>query len=254
MIFTGLFYSIVFMVMGCNSFALNSIRSIRIAPRMVATAPLDVQGRDIEITSALRDRIEQKVGKVVSKLGHDVNSCHIRLRVHRNPLDEVHAQVTKPDSQISETTLVMKGGSTIRVTERTDDMYASIDLMSHRLAQKLKKHNEKFHMKPLSGLKTVPSPADSVDTSFPLPFDEESLLVELDKKYKDQAKTLDPFAVDMSIVKPKSFPMPPISVEEAVVCLYYIDHPFYVFRNKDTDEINVVYKRTSGGVGHIKPE
>ena len=67
-------------------------------------------------------------------------------------------------------------------------------------------------------------------------------------------KILDPFNVDMSVVKPKSFPMPPITVEEAVLCLYYIDHPFYVFRNKDTNEINVVYKRNSGGVGHIMPE
>ena len=31
-------------------------------------------------------------------------------------------------------------------------------------------------------------------------------------------------AVDMSVVKRKSFPMPPITVEEAVICLEYIDH------------------------------
>lgn len=35
-----------------------------------------------------------------------------------------------------------------------------------------------------------------------------------------------------SALKPKEFHMPPISVEEAVENLSYIDHPFYVFRNK----------------------
>jgi len=60
--------------------------------------------------------------------------------------------------------------------------------------------------------------------------------------------------VDMSLVKKKSFPMDPISVEEAVLCLEYIDHDFYVFKNKENGKIGVVYKRGSGGVGLIEPE
>ena len=57
-----------------------------------------------------------------------------------------------------------------------------------------------------------------------------------------------------ALVRRKSFPMPPITVADAIVCLDYIDHDFYVFRNVDTDEVNVVYKRNSGGVGLIEPE
>ena len=33
-----------------------------------------------------------------------------------------------------------------------------------------------------------------------------------------------------------------------------LDHPFYVFKNKGTGQINVVYKRNGGGVGLIEPE
>jgi putative sigma-54 modulation protein len=57
----------------------------------------------------------------------------------------------------------------------------------------------------------------------------------------------------MSLVKTKEFDMEAISVEDACVCLDYIGHDFYVFRNIESDEINVVYKRKEGGVGLIKP-
>ena len=44
-----------------------------------------------------------------------------------------------------------------------------------------------------------------------------------------------------------------ISVQEAVFALDYVDHDFYVFRNDEDGEINVVYKRNAGGVGLIQP-
>lgn len=46
----------------------------------------------------------------------------------------------------------------------------------------------------------------------------------------------------------------PISLEEAIFALDYIDHDFYVFRDSETKEINVVYKRNAGGVGLIQPQ
>ena len=136
------------------------------------------------MTPTLKKRVEDKIGKVVTKLGHDVNSCHVKLRVHKFPADENHTHLVKKDSMISEVTLNMVGGAVLRASERTDDMYASIDLMAHRLAQKLKKHNEKaadFKI-PASVVEEYKEPAVKEV------FDEESLLLELDKKYKDQAK------------------------------------------------------------------
>jgi len=57
-----------------------------------------------------------------------------------------------------------------------------------------------------------------------------------------------------TIVPVKSYDLnKPISMEEAVFALDYTDHDFYVFRNKETDDINVVYKRNAGGIGHVEP-
>jgi putative sigma-54 modulation protein len=44
-----------------------------------------------------------------------------------------------------------------------------------------------------------------------------------------------------------------ISVDEAVFALDYVDHDFYVFKNKETDKVTVVYKRHTGGVGLVEP-
>ena len=46
----------------------------------------------------------------------------------------------------------------------------------------------------------------------------------------------------------------PVSIKEAIFALDYIDHDFYVFRDEETNEISVVYKRNAGGVGLIQPE
>jgi len=48
--------------------------------------------------------------------------------------------------------------------------------------------------------------------------------------------------------------MSPMSVQEALEQLQVIDHDFYMFLNKETNEINVIYERkTHGGYGLIQP-
>ena len=43
----------------------------------------------------------------------------------------------------------------------------------------------------------------------------------------------------------------PISVQEAIFALGYVDHDFYVFREEESNEISVIYKRNAGGYGLI---
>lgn len=56
------------------------------------------------------------------------------------------------------------------------------------------------------------------------------------------------------LVRVKRIPVKPMSVEEAALQMELLGHDFYVFRNDETNEINVVYKRHNGDVGLIQPE
>lgn len=56
------------------------------------------------------------------------------------------------------------------------------------------------------------------------------------------------------IEKVKHFEVKPMDAEEAVMEMELIGHSFFVFRNGDTDEVNVVYKRKDGSYGLIEPE
>ena len=53
-------------------------------------------------------------------------------------------------------------------------------------------------------------------------------------------------------VRRKYFSMPPMNVEDARRQLDLIDHDFYLFRERDSDELQVIYHRNHGGYGVIQ--
>jgi putative sigma-54 modulation protein len=59
--------------------------------------------------------------------------------------------------------------------------------------------------------------------------------------------------LDQQIVKTKQFPVKPMSAEEAALQLELVGHDFFVFRNDESGEVNVLYRRKVGGYGLIEP-
>ena len=57
---------------------------------------------------------------------------------------------------------------------------------------------------------------------------------------------------EFNIVKKKRFQVKPMNVEEAVLQMNLLGHNFFVFKNQDTDEMNVVYKRKDGDYAIIE--
>ena len=56
------------------------------------------------------------------------------------------------------------------------------------------------------------------------------------------------------IVRTKQFTVKPMTAEEAVLQLELVGHDFFVFRNADSEEVNIVYRRREGGYGLIEPQ
>ena len=52
----------------------------------------------------------------------------------------------------------------------------------------------------------------------------------------------------------KTFPVKPMSAEEAILQMNLLGHMFFVFRDADTSDICVVYKRKDGAYGLIVPQ
>jgi len=236
------------LVCACSALIMQPTMMRRNGLRM---SSIEVHARDMELTSALKGSVDSKIGSVCSKLGKNmITKVNVVLKVHKHPTDEIHSQTTKKDSQVAEVTVHLKGGHVIHNVEKSNDMYASIGAVAHKLAQTLKKQKQKMNDK--KGI-TPSNVLISQDLNNNNDADEEdfdeSLLLD------DPTKISQVFNINMDLVKQKSFDMPPISVEQAKSNVMLIDHDFYVFRNIDTNDINVIYKRKDNrGIGLIAPQ
>ncbi|KAJ1475681.1 ribosomal protein S30Ae/sigma 54 modulation protein [Baffinella frigidus] len=203
--------------------------------KMAAAAgvPIIITGVNIELTPAIKTYVTDKVGNALSKVGRRVTRCEATLTVNKNPSIEKPAQI--------EIVYTVKG-NVMRSSETTHDMYASIDKVVDSMRRKLRNYKERI--------------IDAHRQSKPLAADFDDAEIEDFKLSVGESLGPAPTvpAVDMTVVKKKTFPMEPISVEDAVLCLEYIEHDFYVFKNAESGKVNVVYKRGSGGVGLIEPE
>lgn len=187
---------------------------------------LVIQGKNIEITDAIREYVNQKVEKAVSHFQNLTTEVDIHLSVARNPRIN--------PKQTAEVT-IYANGSVIRAEESTESLYASIDLVADKIARQLRKFKEKRQDN-----KTT-SNAKMVDVVDELPVVEDLI--------GDRTPELP-----AEVVRTKYFAMPPMTVQEALEQLQIIDHDFYMFRNAETGEINVLYERKShGGYGVIQP-
>lgn len=59
---------------------------------------------------------------------------------------------------------------------------------------------------------------------------------------------------EFELVRTKTVPIKPQSVDEAILQMNMLGHQFYMFRNSANESVAVVYKREDGGYGLIEPE
>lgn len=148
-----------------------------------------------------------------------------KLERYFNPSTEVHVTLsTEKSRQKIEVTIPMKG-SIIRAEQTSSDMYVAIDLVEEIIERQLRKYKNKL-------------------------IDKEQAAAQLSKDFLEE----DAYDEEIEIIRTKRFAMKPMDPEEACVQMELLGHNFFVFRNGETDEVNVVYKRKGNTYGLIEPE
>lgn len=185
-----------------------------------------IHGKNIEIIDAIREYVNEKIDKAVSHFQSLTNEVNVHLSVARNPR-------INPNKQSAEVT-IYANGTVIRAEESSDSLYASIDLVADKITRQLRKYKER----------------------------------RLDQKTQAQVKTGDvveqqPVAANLvgyrtpelpnEVVRTKYFAIAPMTMEQALEQLQLVGHDFYMYRNAETGEINVIYERNHGGYGVIEP-
>ena len=178
---------------------------------------LQVKGRNLEVSEQIRQYAEEKMGKL-DRLVSDPTRVELELAVEKNP--------SIAENHVAEATVWTKG-PTLRARESSSDMKASIDQLVGKLERQVKRYREKRRVAPRRHARDGGVPMEQP--------------VELEES-------------ETAIVKTKQFSVSPMSAEEAVLQLELVGHDFFVFRNAETDTINVVYRRRDGNFGLIEPQ
>jgi putative sigma-54 modulation protein len=177
---------------------------------------LQVKGRNLEVSESIRSYAQQKLGKLERQL--DDPRVELELAVERNP--------SIAANHVAEATIWTKG-PVLRAREASTDMRASIDQLVAKLERQLTRYRKQSRSRRRKAARANEAAAESTPV------------------FPDEAEP--------TIVKTKQFAVAPMTPEDAVIQLELIGHDFFVFRNGDSQELNVVYRRRDGNYGLIEP-
>lgn len=174
-------------------------------------------GRQIEITEALKNYLDKKMARLDR---HFEDNAEARVVLSM-------AQGARVERKAKAEIQVNVPGGMVRVEESDPDMYAAIDRSIDRLEYQLKRYKERHFQR-------IRQPAP-----------EPVLMGAGQAELEEEAAP--------HIVRTKRFNMKPMTPEDAAFEMEALGHDFFVFRNSDTEQINVIYRRRDGNYGLIEP-
>lgn len=170
--------------------------------------------RKVNLKDNFKERAEKKLRKFERIFGENV-IADITVTLQKN-------------SQTVEIT-IRDNGIIYRAESTCDEMNDALDRVVDILGGLIRKNKTKLEKRNKSGDVLENFIAD-------YPFDD---------SYEEED--------EFEVARVKSIPIKPLSVEEAILQMNLVNHQFFMFRNADTDEINVVYLRKDGKYGLLEP-
>jgi len=182
---------------------------------------MNITFRHLDPIDSLKNYAREKVERVNKYLDKATES-HVVLSLERH----LHlADIT-----------IQSGSFVLRGKEKSEDMYASIDLAMDKIERQLKRYKEK--LKSHHGKERV---------------HHREKLVE--RRARHQVIELSPpeeVKETHKVIKTNEILMKPMGLEEAVMQMDLMNNNFLVFTNSTTMEMNVIYRRQDGQVGLIE--
>lgn len=192
----------------------------------VVTMSITVSGRKMPVTDALHDYAVEKIGNAMKVMDIDPLNAEVVLSKEKNPANP------RPDT--CEVTLRTKG-HIIRVEEREEDMYAAIDVAAAKVLRQLRKFKTRvIDRKVRTGEKAIDA----------TPYPESTGELDLDELMDELS--------DDEVVRVKEIEFAPLTEEEALVQIDLLGHDFFAYTDRDTNLVNVLYRRDDGGYGLLK--
>jgi putative sigma-54 modulation protein len=180
--------------------------------------------RQLDATESLKEYAAEKVERVKKYLDR-AGDAHVVLSLERHLH---HADIT-----------IHSGAFVLRGREKSEDMYASIDLAMDKIERQLRRykeklknhHGRKFEHHQRSALHELRVRHDVVH--FPQP--------------ENHASDTGP-----RVVRSNEFLAQPMTVDDAVMQMDLMNNDFLVFTNAQSREMNVIYRRKDGHYGLIE--
>ena len=166
--------------------------------------------------------------KITEAMSDYINEKLEKLEKYLEHSDTVRANVivkVRNHEQKVEITIPLKS-FILRSEETQEDFYAAVDKTIDKLERQIRKNKTKIMAKQS---KTY--------------YDFNFANVEIEEPKEEQ-----------KIVKRKTVEVKPMSAEEAILQMELIGHQFYLYKDCDTDQFAVVYKRKDGDYGVMEAE
>ncbi len=184
---------------------------------------ISVTFRHMGATDALKEYARDRMERI-KKYFPDPIFCHIVLTADR------HAHRADVNVQLH-------NGFRIAGHESTKNMYSSIDMVSAKIERQARRYKEKLKGHKVRSMESMPV----IHTVFETP--EEPVPVE---------PQVPPTMPVPTVVSREQVEATPMSVPEAIMQLELLHADFHVFRNEESGQISVVYRRSDGAFGLIE--
>ncbi|MGE7435277.1 ribosome hibernation-promoting factor, HPF/YfiA family [Kitasatospora sp. NPDC001175] len=206
-----------------------------------------VKGRKTEVPKRFREHVAEKLEKV-QKFDTKAISLDVEVSKEHNP-----RQADRSDRV--EITLRSRG-PVIRAEAAATDPWAALDLASAKLEAQLRKSADRRRVhKGGTGGRTPVSVSEATAALAALPETEPAGSVTNGAVRKTMMGSLEVEGEGPLVVREKTHPAAPMSLDQALYEMELVGHDFYLFVDKDSGMPSVVYRRHGYhyGVIHLEP-